>query len=157
MRAAVSPAFWASAAHEASGMVSRLASVSLAEVLIGGWQQHSRFAKYTDPAQFPPEKVSRVPLATHDISSTYEPYIQLLLDGKDSGKIPLEVKLTVTLEGLVLVIQDGRFMRTELGRAKLTGSLKCNKTTICERATRDYTLTKSLSFGRDGIRIAAVM
>ena len=101
--------------------------------------------------------VSRVPLATHDIISTYKPYIQLLVDGTPSGKIPLELGLKVTMEGVVLVIQDGRFMRAEAGRARLTGSLKCDTTTICERATRNYSWDKGLSFGDKGIRIATVM
>lgn len=157
MRAAVSPAFWASAAGDAVGMVRKLASVSLGEVLIGGWQQHARFAKYADPVKFPPDKVTRVPLADHDITSTYEPYIQLLVDGKPAGRIPLEVGVKLTVEGAVLVIQGGRFMRVEAGRARLTGSLKCAKTTICERATRDFTWPKGLSFGDEGVRIAAVM
>jgi hypothetical protein len=156
LHAAASPAFWVSTATEGAQMVRKLVHVSIADVLTGGWNQHARFAKYTDP-QFPPEKVSRVPLATHHIKSTYKPYIELLVDGKTSGTIPLTLEVDLVVEGVILVIQGGRFMRVEAGRTRLTGALKCAESKVCERSTRDFAWPTGFSFGRQGIRITAIL
>jgi hypothetical protein len=138
-------------------MVLKLASVPVGKVLVGGWKQHARFAKYADPVQFPPEKVSRVPLAAHHIKSTYKPYIELLVDSAPSGTVPLEVVVDLAVEGVILVIQSGCFKRIEAGKVRLTGTLKCAETTICERATRDFSCSAGIPLGEDGIPIAAVV
>jgi hypothetical protein len=157
LRAAASPAFWLSTATEVAGMARNLATISMADLLTGAWKQHDRFAKYTDKAQFPRDKVSRIPLATHHIKSTYEPYIQLFVDGDPSGRIPLKLEADVAVEGVILVVQDGRFMRVEAGRARLTGSLKCAETKVCEQSTRDFAWSAGFPFGEQGILIADVV
>lgn len=155
--AVASPGFWLSTAKEIAGMIRDVASVQLGEVLVGGWNQHARFAKYADPARFPPEKVSRVPLASHHIKSTYEPYIELLVDGQRSGTIPLEMVVDLSLEGVIVLIQNGRFMRVEAGQGRLTGTLKCAGVTVCERATRDYAWSAGIGLGREGVQISKVV
>jgi hypothetical protein len=157
LRAAASPGFWVSTSRELAGMVRNLANVSVGDALTGGWQQHVRFAQYTDPKAFPPEKVSKVPLASHHIKSTYKPHIDILVDGAASGAIPLELSLDLLLEGAILVIQNGRFMRLDAGRARVTAALQLADATICKLCTRDYDWAKGVSFGERGVPITTVL
>jgi hypothetical protein len=154
--AAVSPSFWITTGTQAADMIRSLTNIPLADVLVAGWNQHARFAKYTNPAEFPPEKENRVPLATHHITSSYKPKLELLVDGRPEGSIPLELDLDLALEGVDLFIQAGRFTRVAGGRARLTGTLKFADKTVWERATRDLLWPVGFPLGDKGIAIATV-
>ena len=153
---AVSPAFWAASAHRVVDMVDKLTDVPLADVLVGGWKVHRQFAKYTDPAKFPPDKVTCVALATHHIKASYQPYVELVVDGTPAGKVDFAIELDVSVEGGTLVIQGGRFKRLEAGKCRVTGTLKCEGQTITERTSRDFSWSEGISFG-DGVPIGAVV
>ncbi len=156
LRAGTSPGFWISAAQTTIDLMKHLVDVPLADVLVGGWKTHQRFAKYTDRTQFPPDRISLVPLWTHRIKSVHEPYIELFLDGSTAGRIPFQLELEVTVEAGTLVIQDARFKRIEAGRARMAGTLKCAGQVISQRTSRDFAWTEPVSFG-DGVPIGAVM
>jgi hypothetical protein len=156
VRAGTSPAFWIAAAKTPIELLQRLVDIPLADVLVGGWKTHRQFKRYTDRSQFPPDKISVVPLSTHHIKSTHEPYIELSVNGAPAGRIPFQLELDVTVEAATLVIQDGKFKRLEPGRARLTGTLKCAGEVISQRTSRDYAWTDGISFG-EGIPIEAVV
>ncbi|HEU5170709.1 MAG TPA: hypothetical protein VFU46_09230 [Gemmatimonadales bacterium] len=155
LRAGASPGFWIGAAKSTIDLMKHLVDVPLADVLVGAWKTHQRFAKYTDRNQFPPDRISVVPLWTHRIKSTHEPYIELFVDGQAAGRIPFELELEVTVEGGALVIQDARFKRIEAGRARMSGTLKCAGQVISQRTSRDFAWTEAISFG-EGVPIGAV-
>jgi hypothetical protein len=152
---AVSPAFWAASAYRVVDMVDKLTDVPLADVLVGGWKIHKQFAKYSDPARFPPDKVSCVALSTHHIKSSYEPYVELIMNGAPAGKVEFALELDVCLEAGTLVIQGGRIKRLEAGKCRVTGTLKCEKQAITERTSRDFSWSDGISFG-EGVSIAAL-
>ncbi|MGH7516745.1 MAG: hypothetical protein ACREOC_04645 [Gemmatimonadales bacterium] len=156
LRAGTSPGFWIGAARSTVDLVKHLVDVPLADVLVGAWKTHQRFAKYTDPKQFPPDRISVVPLWTHRIKSTHDPYIELFVDGEPAGRIPFQLELEVTVEAGTLVIQNARFKRVEAGRARMTGTLKCAGQVISQRTSRDFAWTDAVSFG-DGVPIGAVV
>ena len=151
---AMSPAFWAASAHRVVDMVGKLTDVPVTDVLVGGWKVHQQFAKYAAPG-FPADKVSCVALSTHHIKSTYQPYVELIVDGTDAGRVNFAIELDVCLEAGTLVIQGGRFKRLEAGKCRVTGSLKCEGQTVTERTSRDFAWSEGISFG-EGVQIEAV-
>lgn len=154
VRAAVSPEFWVAAARSTADLVGQLVDVPLADVLVAAWKTHRNFKKFTDPRLYPPGKSTTVPLATHHITVSQKPSIEILLDGKSQGKIPFELELDLAVDAGDLVIQDGRFMRLEAGRVKATGTLKCAGTVVAERASREFEWKDGITFGVRGIPIA---
>jgi len=153
-----SAAFWTGAAKELVNMTQNLTKVSLGTILVGAWKSHRRFAKYTDPAQFPPGKIGREPLVSHHITSTHHPYIDITVDGNSEGKIEFELELDVAVEGGTLVIENKRFMRIEGGRVKVTGKLTCEKVVVVEKSSRDFAWTDGFALGGGaGIPISAVV
>jgi hypothetical protein len=154
----VSAAFWTGAAKELVNMAVDLTRVPLATVLVGAWKSHKRFAKYKDPAQFPPGKIGREPLVSHHITSTHHPSIDITVDGKSEGKIEFELELDLEVDTGTLVIENGRFMRIEGGRVKVTGKLKCDTVVVVEKSSRDFAWTDGWVLGGGaGIPISAVI
>jgi hypothetical protein len=128
-------------------MAERVTDIPLADVLIGAWQTERRFAKYHDLEKFPPGSISVVPLATHRITSTHKPYVEISVAGKSLGRIPFVIELQITVESLDVVIQDARFMRIEAGRARVSGSLKCADQIILEKSSKDFAWDDGISLG----------
>ena len=153
---AVAPSFWIASAYRVVDLVKTLTNVQLSDVLVGGLKLHQQFAKYTDPVQFPPEKVSCVALATHHLKSSYDPYVELTVNGAPAGKIAFTIDLDVCLEAGTLVIQAGRIKRLEAGKCRATGTLKCEGQTVTQRTSRDFAWSEGIGFG-DGIPIAALI
>jgi hypothetical protein len=150
------PAFWITSANRVVELVKSLTDIPLADVLVGGWKVHGQFAKYADPAQFPPDKVSCVALATHHIKSSYDPSVELTVDGVSAGKIEFTIELDVCLEAGTLVIQAGKIKRLEAGKCRVTGTLKCEGQTVTQRTSRDLAWSGGIAFG-DGIPISAAL
>ncbi len=82
-------------------------------------------AEYRDPAKYPPEDVVVVPLTKHKVESKHHPYLELSVDGKALGRLPFEIDLALTLEGVELTIQGGRIKKIKTGRTLGVGTLKC--------------------------------
>lgn len=150
----LSPGFWGRVARDSLEMAREVARVSLADVLVGAWKTHKKFKPYTDPVKYPPEKVSRVPVQSHKISSKHRPYIDIMIDGQSKGRIPFELELELTVDTGVAVVRGGRIMAIEGGRAKATGRLKCDGVLVGEKASREFAWKDSVALGQGGIAIA---
>ncbi len=153
-RAAVSPGFWITLANRTPDLLKSLIDVPVADILVGAWKTHKKFAKFRK-GQFPADKINLLPLSTHHIKASRSPYIELFLDGKSAGKIPFELALDITVDAGVVVIQDGMIKRVDAGKAKVVGTLKCAGEVVAERASREFTWSDGVSFG-EGIPITAV-
>ena len=150
-----SPTFWKGAAEGTVKMALELARFDVADVLVGGWKTHQKFAKYADKAKYPPDKESREPLLPHKIVSKHKPYIEIFIDGSPQGKIPFELEVEVVMDAGTVVIKDGYVTALERGKFKVTGKLKCGGTVVVEKATRDFPPKELVSFGEPGLLLAA--
>lgn len=150
----LSPDFWSRVAKDTVSMAHEVARLSLADVLVGAWKTHKKFKPFTDPVKYPPEKVSRVPVQSHKITSKHRPYIDIVIDGTSQGKIPFELELELTVDTGVAVVQAGRIMAIEAGRAKATGRIKCDGVLVGEKASREFAWKDSVSLGKEGMAIA---
>ncbi len=153
-RAAVSPRFWLAAAKTTPDLVIRLAHLQVADVLTGAWKTHRKLKKFADAKQYPPGTASTVTLATHHVKVSQKPYLEITVDGVPQGKIEFDLDLDLTIDAGVLIIQNGRIMRLEAAKAKLTGTVKCDGVVVVEHASREYDWTAGVSF-REGVLISA--
>jgi hypothetical protein len=156
--AAISPAFWAATAQRVPEYVEKLTDVSVTDVLTKAWKVNRQFAKYTDTKQYPPGKESIVELYTHHLKSSYEPYLEVTLDGVPSGKLEFALELDVALKAGNLVIKNGKFMRLEPGGCEVTGTLSLQKVQVSDKKIREFPWAGiPLGKGGEGIEIDKVM
>jgi len=153
-RAAVSPRFWLAAARSTPDLVGPLVHLQIADVLTGAWKVHRKLRKFADVKQYPPGTVSTVTLATHHIKVTQKPYLEIIVDGVPQGKIEFDFEVNLTIDAGVLIIQNGRIMRLEAAKARLTGTVKCAGVVVVERASREYDWTAGVSFN-EGVPLSA--
>lgn len=147
VRAVVSREFWVAAAKSVPDLVKHLVDVQVADVLVDAWKMHRDLKQYLDRTTYPPGSVSTRPITTHHIRATQSPYIEITIDSMPQGRIQFELELDVTVEAGILVIQDGRIMRLEAGKAKATGTLKCAGVVVAEHVSRPFEWKDGISFG----------
>jgi hypothetical protein len=116
---------WSSQAAEIAGKVASLLDVDLVHgVLIRVWNEGKLFQKYLNKEAYRPEDVVEVALADHTVRSNHEPYIEIFLDGVELPRMTFEVSVTLTIQGAILDIKDGKIIRLRTGKVSGKGELK---------------------------------
>jgi hypothetical protein len=129
-----------------------LSDLSIPRLLVGGWTQYDKFRDYCDEKKHPPREHCVIPLFEHTISSTHRPVVELRIDGVPAGRVNFEVKLSITIESVSVVITNKRFMAAQLGAVEAKGEVKCEGVDILERKLGRFDLPGTLTFG-DGYPI----
>lgn len=133
--------------------ISPLLDIDLGDILILGWTKQRDVmaaARRTVKAPGSPETVY---LASHEITSTHHPLVDLLVDGVRLHTFTFEVTVAVELAGGALRIQDGRLLDARCGRATVTAELRLeNMHRPLVRAQRHLEPRPALRFG-NGIRL----
>jgi hypothetical protein len=93
--------------------------------------------------------VNLVSLSEHTVKVEHHPYLQVTYRGIEIPKAKLEFTLTgdLTLEGVILRIQDGKITAIQGGAVKWSGELLLENRSVLKKESRSYDLTGSLELG----------
>lgn len=131
-----------------------LLEISIPDILVAAWNKYQILLKYLDREKYPPNESFLVPLAEHCITSEHHPYVEILVNEQAVGKIGFDIKVALTLEGIILKIQDGKIKEIFTGTCKGKGTITCDNIVILEKKTESVPLPGSIDFGQ-GIPIDA--
>ena len=122
--------------------------------LLPAWQKYREIHEFADPGKHPAEETNLVWLAEHTVKVEYYPSLQATYRGVDIPKAKLEFALLgdLTLEGVVLKIQNGKIKAIQGGAAKWSGELLLEKRSIFKKESNSYDLTGTLDLG-EGIAL----
>jgi len=144
---------WVAAAGQVIALLHKeLSDLSIPRLLVGGWTKYEKFREYCDEDKHPAGERSVVPLFKHTLSSTHRPSVELRIDGVPAGRVNFEVKLSVTIESVSVVITNKRFMEALPGAAEAKGTVKCEGIDVLERKLGRFDLPGKIPFG-DGFPI----
>ncbi|MFQ5652869.1 MAG: hypothetical protein ACE5IY_23315 [bacterium] len=132
--------------------VNELLELDIWTILSEAWSRAEALQKYADKKAYPPDESSLLWLAEHTIVSEHTPSLKPSLNRIELGEIKFKVKLSLTLKGAILRIQNSRIMDCTLASCEAHGSLACGKTTLLKKATEPLTLPVVFDFV-DGIPI----
>ena len=116
-----------------------------------GWRKHGLLAEAARRTVASPGSQEVVELASHRITSSYSPNIEVLLDDHRVGQIDVSLKLTANIVGLVGVVTRGRLTSLKSGHIDLSAVLKCQGADVAKGERRIY-LASEVSLG-DGIQL----
>jgi hypothetical protein len=126
--------------------ISVLMDIPLRDILVKAWNEGELFKKYTDPKNFDPDKEVRVVLKTHEVKSTHAPRIDVELNDRIIYSFDFELKVTLSLEGVVLNLRGGRVVDVGSGAIKGNASMTCQGLTLFDLETELMELPGKLSF-----------
>jgi hypothetical protein len=143
---------WALACDEIVKRIGDLLDIRVVNILAGAWNKHRELMKYSDRSKYSPDETILVHLVDHTIKSIHNPCILILVNNDEIGRINFEIAISLTLQGIILKIQNGRIKEAMAGSWKGKGTLKCEKFLLLETETESFNLSESISFG-DGISL----
>lgn len=106
------------------GHLSEVLHIDVRAILLNTWNTSSEILQYADSKKYPPEQAFMVPLVEHTIISEHTPSLKLTLNKAPVGEIELDVKLELTVKGVILKIQNKRIMALNPGTCKGNGSVR---------------------------------
>jgi hypothetical protein len=126
-----------------------LLDLDLADLVVAGW---CKFADLTAAARRTlgaPGSSEVVELATHTITSTHSPSVEVLVDNTPVATVRFELSIKFTVKGLVATVRDGRLVSFQSGGCEVTGTLAAEGRQLATR-TAGVQLPMLLRLG-DGI------
>ena len=144
---------WGVLREEILKKVEDLLNISLPEIFTAAWNKYHILLQYLDRQKYPPNESFLVPLAEHTINSEHHPSLEIMINEQPVGKINFAISVALTLEGIILKIQDGKIKEIFTGTCKGKGTVKCEDQVILEEKMKSLSLPGSIDLG-EGIPIA---
>lgn len=112
------------AGDEVAGVISGFLDLDLSDMAIAAWRKHSALADAARRTLSGPGE-ELVELATHRITSVFQPVVDVEVDDVKVAEIEVEITVTIKVHGLIAVVEDGRLVGLRSGQADIACELKC--------------------------------
>jgi hypothetical protein len=128
------------------GVVAEALDLDVTSVLKLGWQRYSSLTDAARRSVDTPGAEEVVELATHRITSSHEPHVELIYDDVPIATIALRIDLKLDLHAVQAVIAGGRLVALRSGRVDLHADLSCEGVPV-KSATRSVDLNLVMELG----------
>lgn len=139
--------------RETTGAARDLLNADLIGFLVSGWQKHREVIAAARRSVAAPGSIELVDLATHQITATQRPAVNLLVDNRQTATVELGLSVVFTVSALVAGIRGGRLVAVHSGRCDVTANLAVQDTQVISRQVA-FELPGIIPLGR-GIALLA--
>lgn len=128
--------------------------ISLLTFFSSAWKKCREILEFADPEKYPPNETELVSLAEHTIKVEHHPYLQVTNRGVALANVRFTFTLAaeLTLQGVILKIQNGKIKAIQGGAVKGSGELLLENQSIFKKEFKPYGLLGSIDLG-DGISL----
>jgi hypothetical protein len=138
--------------QEVSRAIGGLLNLDVVEVLVGGWRKHRALHAAAGRTRAS-GGAEQVELASHRITTTHRPYLEVSANGVKIITLHFDLGLTLDVETLVATVRQARIMAVQGGRCTVTAGLGCEGVPLASRQVMlDPHVTLALA---EGIRLLA--
>ena len=121
------------AVRETTGAAKGLLNADPIGFLVSGWQKHREVIAAARRTVAAPGSIELVDLATHQITATQRPAVNLLVDNRQTATVELGLSVVFTISALVVGIRGGRLVAVHSGRCNATATLAVQDTKVISR------------------------
>jgi hypothetical protein len=121
------------AIREATTAAAGLLDVDLIGLLVAGWREHHDLTAAARRTLAAPGSTELVDLATHQITTTQQPSVSILVDGHRVATVQLDLSVVFDVSALVAGISAGRLVALHSGRCDITATLAIQGTDVLTR------------------------
>ena len=122
------------AVREATTQAAGLLDADLIGLLVAGWRAHHDLTTAARHTLAAPGRTELVDLATHEITTTQEPSVTVLVDGHRVATLQLGLSVVFDVSALGARIRAGRLAGLYSGRCDITATLAIQGTDIITRS-----------------------
>ncbi|GAA4956188.1 hypothetical protein GCM10023205_17830 [Yinghuangia aomiensis] len=119
--------------QEVASVVDGFLSLDLLDLAVAGWRKHRSLAEAARRTRQDPGAEEVVALATHKVTSTHRPSVDLTVDGARVGTVELCLTVAFDIRGMVAVVRDARLMSLQCGTCTTTGTLAMEEAVVASR------------------------
>ena len=121
------------AVRETTSAAMGLLDVDLIGLLVSGWQKHREVIAAARRTVDAPGSLELVDLATHQITVTQHPAVNLLVDNHRVATVEVGLSVVFDVSALVAGIRGGRLVAVHSGRCDVTATLAIQGTEVISR------------------------
>ena len=121
------------AVRETINAAKGLLDVDLTGFLVSGWQKHREVLAAARRSVAAPGSIELVNLATHQITATQRPVVNLVVDNQRVASVELGVFVVFDISALVAGIRGGRLVAVHAGRCDVTATLAIQDIKVISR------------------------
>ncbi|MGW2666169.1 hypothetical protein ACWCW7_34885 [Nocardia tengchongensis] len=127
---------------EIAKAVDGLLNVSLAQVAVEGWCRYDRLLRAAERTRHGGSE--HVPLYEHEITHSYQPALEVFVDGRQVGRFEVSVEIALRILPLEATVRDGRLVG--LGYGDCTATVSIGTPDLGPILVRDTTFPTSQAF-----------
>jgi len=126
--------------------LASLLNIPLWDVLKQAWTEGKLFERYWDPQKYDPKALIEIVLNDHEISSSYEPCIDVVLNDNRIGAIDFQLTLVLALSKVTLKVRNGLVEEVHAGEIKGLASLACEGFPLFEKEAEKLDLSRLIRY-----------
>jgi hypothetical protein len=116
--------------------ITGLLGFSLIELVVDGWREHHDLTAAARRTLARPGTTELVQLATHTITATRQPHIDVYVNNNVVATVELEVTVVFEISALIAGVDGGKLTALHSGRCLVTGTLAIQGTEVLTRQAR---------------------
>jgi hypothetical protein len=133
--------------------VAEVLSFPVGDLLVAGWRTHSALRAAGWATLRHPGARELVTLASHRITTTYHPRINLIVDGVEIETVTFDLAIDATVDSLQAIVRAGRLAEIQSGRTGLKVGLSWRGVELAS-ATAEIDAALTVSLG-DGVELVS--
>jgi len=130
-----------------------LLNIPLSDILRNAWNKGYALRQELQKSAKTPDKDLFLQLVEHKVTSTHEPYVALLRNGQEVGRLTFSISVELVLQGAVLRLRDGRVREVQAGKIKSKGSVKLYGATLIEKELTTLTVPGTFEVGAEPVTL----
>ncbi|MET9953090.1 hypothetical protein ABZ135_16255 [Streptomyces sp. NPDC006339] len=119
--------------HELATVVDDFLGLDALDLVAAGWRGHTALRSAARRTRDLPGSEEVVALATHRVTSSHRPTVDVYVDGARIGTLEVGLDVVFWISGFVCVVRDAHLTRVESGNCAVDASLAVQGEIITER------------------------
>jgi hypothetical protein len=124
------------AVDEILAAAAGLLDISLVTVILAGWREHHDLTSAARRTLAVPASTELMQLVAHQISTTRQPSVSVLVDGHRVATVELRLSLTFDVTDVLATVGAGRLVGLHAGRCDVVGTLAVQGADLLTRRAR---------------------
>jgi len=109
-----------------------LLDLDLGDLVVGGWRKYADLTAAAKRTIATPDSTEVVEVATHSITSTHRPFVEVLVDDVHVATVRFELGVKFVVKGLVATVQHGHLVALT-GGCDVTATLAAEGRQLAKR------------------------
>jgi len=118
---------------EVGKAAAEIMEFDVTDVFRKAWERHSALRRAAAATGADPDSEHIMELATHTMSLTHRPSVELHIEDLPAVTIGVHVRLNVTVRGMLAVVRGGRLVAIRAGSGDVTGRLTLADREVAQR------------------------